>query len=115
MLVDGKPCGAPAATVQHVIALTLGGPVFDPANMVAACGPCNYADGARLGREHPAPAQLSERQALVVQLLDAAGARSDVGRRRALAAVPGLPASPADIDAACAWRRQRGTLEPRDW
>lgn len=39
-------CGKPANTVDHVQALADGGSRLDPANLVAACKPCNSRRGA---------------------------------------------------------------------
>jgi 5-methylcytosine-specific restriction endonuclease McrA len=39
-------CGRPANTVDHVVALADGGARLDPANLVAACRPCNSKRGA---------------------------------------------------------------------
>lgn len=40
-------CGRPAATVDHLIARARGGD-DNPANLVAACTPCNSSRGARM-------------------------------------------------------------------
>ena len=42
-------CGGYATTVDHVKALAEGGAMYDPANLVAACAPCNYRRGALVG------------------------------------------------------------------
>jgi 5-methylcytosine-specific restriction endonuclease McrA len=53
-------CGRPATTVDHVLAVVLGG-THDLANLVPACQRCNYSRGAALGnrirglRRHQAP------------------------------------------------------------
>ena len=39
-------CGRPATTVEHLTPVALGGGAGD---LVAACAPCNYSRGARLG------------------------------------------------------------------
>jgi len=41
-------CGRPATTVDHVLALVLGG-TSDLANLVPSCARCNYSRGAALG------------------------------------------------------------------
>lgn len=48
---DGEPCGRPATTADHVVPIARGGALWDPANLRAACRPCNVAAGARLGNE----------------------------------------------------------------
>jgi len=40
-------CGRTANTVDHVDAVVNGGSKLDPANLVAACGSCNYSKGAK--------------------------------------------------------------------
>jgi 5-methylcytosine-specific restriction endonuclease McrA len=40
-------CGRPANTVDHVDPVIRGGDSLDPANLVAACGSCNYSKGAK--------------------------------------------------------------------
>lgn len=38
----------PATTVDHIVPVTLGGAEMDLGNCRPACGPCNYAGGARI-------------------------------------------------------------------
>lgn len=40
-------CGAPATTVDHVVAKANGG-TDDPSNLIACCKPCNSTKGARV-------------------------------------------------------------------
>jgi 5-methylcytosine-specific restriction endonuclease McrA len=40
-------CGGPAKTVDHLIPLAQGGARLDPANLVAACLPCNSSRGGQ--------------------------------------------------------------------
>ena len=49
-------CRAPANTVDHVVPLAEGGARYDPANLVAACRPCNTRRGAQLGGRRGAAA-----------------------------------------------------------
>jgi 5-methylcytosine-specific restriction endonuclease McrA len=46
----GRPCLAPASTVDHVVSRAKGGN-DDPDNLRAACGPHNFGKGARLDAE----------------------------------------------------------------
>jgi hypothetical protein len=117
---DGHPCGAYATTVQHVVRREHGGG-DDLANLIPACGPCNYGErpdraaaAAALAAEALAAAGLTARQAAVVDALDACGLACTAGRRQAAAllarwALP-LRASGGELDAACAYRRARGPL-----
>jgi 5-methylcytosine-specific restriction endonuclease McrA len=41
-------CGRPATTVDHVLAVVLGG-ATELANLVPSCARCNYSRGATLG------------------------------------------------------------------
>ena len=64
MLV-GRPrchwCGGVATTIDHVVPRALGGAMYDPANLVPACVPCNARRGAETrdelarGRSHSGP------------------------------------------------------------
>jgi 5-methylcytosine-specific restriction endonuclease McrA len=61
-------CGGRATTVDHLLARAEGGPRYDPANLVAACQPCNSKRGAELAarrnatrRSQPAPTTLARR------------------------------------------------------
>jgi 5-methylcytosine-specific restriction endonuclease McrA len=47
-MVDG--CGTPATTVDHVVPLALGGAMYDPDNLRAACAAHNASAGASLPR-----------------------------------------------------------------
>jgi 5-methylcytosine-specific restriction endonuclease McrA len=38
----------PATTVDHIVPVSRGGAELDPQNCRPACGPCNYAGGARI-------------------------------------------------------------------
>ena len=49
-------CGRLARTVDHVIARVDGG-TDDPLNLVAACGPCNFARGAAHTNGRPQPSR----------------------------------------------------------
>jgi 5-methylcytosine-specific restriction endonuclease McrA len=46
--IGGPRCTIVATTVDHIHPLSEGGAVYDPANLRAACAPCNN------GRYHPA-------------------------------------------------------------
>lgn len=111
MSIDGHQCGAYADTVQHRIRREHGGS-DELANLIAACGECNYGERSAIP---PAPPQrLSTRAVLIVAALDSTGAPVSVGRRRALPILarihPGVSFSMGDVDAACRWRRHRGPL-----
>ncbi len=42
-------CGRrPSTSADHIVPVALGGDEFDRANVRGACGPCNYAGGARI-------------------------------------------------------------------
>jgi 5-methylcytosine-specific restriction endonuclease McrA len=43
-------CGRPATTIDHVLAVVLGG-TNDLANLVPACKRCNFSRGASLGNQ----------------------------------------------------------------
>jgi 5-methylcytosine-specific restriction endonuclease McrA len=47
-LDDGRLCLAPATQVDHITPRSEGGPLFDPANLRAACMPCNLYAGHML-------------------------------------------------------------------
>lgn len=111
MMTDGLVCNAYADTVQHVIRREHGGG-DELSNLVAACAGCNYGERSSIP---PAPPRcLSARAVLVVAALDAVGAPTTLGRRRALPILvrlrPGEKFSWEDIDTACRWRRHRGPL-----
>jgi 5-methylcytosine-specific restriction endonuclease McrA len=40
--IGGPNCKGTATTVDHIVSWQSGGAWFDPANLRAACGPCNY-------------------------------------------------------------------------
>jgi 5-methylcytosine-specific restriction endonuclease McrA len=40
--INGPNCKTHATTVDHIISWQAGGAWYDPANLRAACGPCNY-------------------------------------------------------------------------
>jgi len=40
-------CGDPATHADHVVPVSMGGAHLDPANVVAACAPCNRRKGSR--------------------------------------------------------------------
>lgn len=46
-------CGGDADTVDHLVPLAHGGPRLDPANLAAACRPCNSRRGATTRRARP--------------------------------------------------------------
>lgn len=50
--IQGPRCRHVAKTVHHVVPVSQGGAFWDPANLQAACGPCNYADGAYVKAEN---------------------------------------------------------------
>ena len=41
-------CKGRATTADHLVSPREGGAKYDPANVVASCGPCNYSRGAHL-------------------------------------------------------------------
>ena len=47
--IGGPGCRVRASEVNHVVAVSLGGGVYDPENLRAACSVCNAARGGRLG------------------------------------------------------------------
>jgi 5-methylcytosine-specific restriction protein A len=47
--IGGPRCRVSATTVDHIIPLSEGGARLDPANLRAACSPCNYALGGAVG------------------------------------------------------------------
>jgi 5-methylcytosine-specific restriction endonuclease McrA len=49
-------CGGHATTVDHLIARVDGGDDA-PGNLVASCGPCNYARGAAHTNRRPTPSR----------------------------------------------------------
>ena len=51
LLADGTECGAVATTADHRVPISEGGAMWDPANLRAACGPCNYRGGAAITNE----------------------------------------------------------------
>lgn len=111
VLRDGRICGRPANTVDHIITRANGG-TDHPSNLRAACGTCNYRDGAYSRRSKPAPAALTGTQARIVAVLDRLGIDPDAGRRTALRALQAEYVTlawvgSANLDAACAWRRNR--------
>lgn len=42
-------CTGRATTADHIVPLALGGAMYDPANLRAACGHCNSTSGGGLG------------------------------------------------------------------
>lgn len=46
-------CTTKAEHVDHIVPWRLGGPVFDEANLRAACASCNYALAHRGRRQRP--------------------------------------------------------------
>lgn len=50
MIRDGHECGDPADSADHIVPIAEGGAVWDPANLRAACLPCNTAAGRALAR-----------------------------------------------------------------
>jgi hypothetical protein len=116
MLRDGKVCGRPAEHANHRKRCRDGGPETRR-NMEAACQECNLIDGGVSRFEHvPPPARLTPVQRLIASALDAAGLRSEAGRRIALRALGGAAKRyrSADVDAACRWRRHRGPIASAD-
>lgn len=116
MMRDGRVCAAPATTVQHIRRREHGGS-DDMANLLPACGPCNYGERDRHDRHAQAlvaPGGLTARQLAVVDALDALGLACAAGRRQARTILtawrPDLHAPGADLDAACTYRRARGPL-----
>ena len=78
-------CGNPANTVDHVVALAEGGAPYDPANLRAACRPCNCRRGGELSA--------ARRDTVVAQrpgFLTGGGSR-----RSALGSLPGKGSTPA--------------------
>jgi 5-methylcytosine-specific restriction endonuclease McrA len=60
-------CGAYATTVDHVVAVVLGGG-HDPGNLRPACQRCNYSRGAALGNRLRPPRPLSPAQRRAIAL-----------------------------------------------
>lgn len=108
----GLECGAPASHVHHIIARAAGG-TDEPANLIAACAPCNLTHGE--GAPQPPPAALTRRQAALVGALDEAGHSDQLSRPAAARALAdlGVAFRPADLKAVCRWRASRGDL--RAW
>jgi hypothetical protein len=50
--IQGPRCRQVANTVHHVIPTSQGGAFWDETNLQAACGPCNYGDGAYVKAEN---------------------------------------------------------------
>lgn len=112
MIRDGRVCGRPATTVDHIVPQSKGGAVYDLANLRAACADCNFRGGGLLVSESQRPESLTIVQAQLAAQLDALGLPADVGRRSVIGVLrrmgaKRLPKSD-DLDAACAWRRARG-------
>ena len=64
--IRGPKCTGISTTVDHVIPLsTRPDLAHDPANLRGACGPCNFAGGARISDQtrHRRPAQVDRRPA----------------------------------------------------
>lgn len=51
----GSTCDGCADQVDHIIPRAIGGPLYDPDNLRAACGPCNQ--GRRTLRVRAAPSR----------------------------------------------------------
>lgn len=49
--IQGPRCTGRATEADHIVALALGGARLDPANLRAACKPCNASEGGTLGNE----------------------------------------------------------------
>jgi 5-methylcytosine-specific restriction endonuclease McrA len=47
-MIGGPRCTVRATQVDHIVPISEGGAMYDPANLRAACAPCNN------GRYHPA-------------------------------------------------------------
>lgn len=111
MMRDGAVCGRPAVQANHRQRLRDGG-AETAANLEAACADCNHTDGGLSRFEGaPPPPGLTVLQQAIVRALDAAGLRSDAGRRaarRILERTALARCRSADIDLACRWRRHRG-------
>jgi 5-methylcytosine-specific restriction endonuclease McrA len=54
-------CTGLATTVDHIIARHHGGPLLDPANLRAACRPCNSVGGAAITNDARAGRSLGQR------------------------------------------------------
>jgi 5-methylcytosine-specific restriction endonuclease McrA len=51
--IQGSRCTVHAATVHHLVPSSQAPELFwEPANLVAACRPCNYGDGARVAAQN---------------------------------------------------------------
>jgi hypothetical protein len=110
---DGRICYARADTVNHIIRREHGGD-DSPANMQAACGPCNYGERTTTATTPRPLFRPTARQMQLAEALDAAGIATGSGRRAAQPVLartfPGHTFTRRDIDTACAWRRVRGPL-----
>jgi 5-methylcytosine-specific restriction protein A len=113
MLRDGRVCGRPASTANHITPRALGGS-DEMSNLEAACVPCNMGAGARI-RAQSAAVTVAHHNTLIklVALLDAHGAPIALDRAAALVLIRQHSPHPyrgALIDAACHHRRARGAL-----
>lgn len=52
--INGPTCTHAATVVDHVIARADGGDMYDPANLRAACRPCNNRGGAEIANRRMA-------------------------------------------------------------
>lgn len=50
--IQGPRCRQVANTVHHIVPISQGGAMWDPTNLAAACGPCNYGNGAHVKAEN---------------------------------------------------------------
>jgi 5-methylcytosine-specific restriction enzyme A len=49
--INGPRCTKHATQADHIVPLAEGGARLDPANVRAACAPCNLSAGGRLGAQ----------------------------------------------------------------
>jgi len=51
--IQGPRCRGPATTVHHIVPSSQAPELFrEPSNLAAACGRCNYGDGARIAAQN---------------------------------------------------------------
>lgn len=65
--IKGEKCTGRATTVDHVEPIAEGGAPYDPSNLRAACKPCNFSLGGKLGRQRQA-AKITALEAEVASL-----------------------------------------------
>ena len=67
-MVEGPRCRGYATSVHHILPSSTHPELFwEPSNLQAACGPCNYGDGARIAaaNKRTTRAQIAELERIV--------------------------------------------------